>query len=642
MKYCAFAQYNINRLVTAGKSALYYEDYVLSIQYFNQAISSKPFLYEPWYLRGVAKFYLDDYTGAEADCSKALNLNPYVTGIYELRGLCRIRQNNFKGAIADYDKTILYNPDNKSLWYNRVLCRIEDKQYEGAHHDLDSMIRRWDTFAKAYALKAETYFQQKDTIQAATFLDKTLKLDPYDADAWTMRAMISLSKENWKDADQQLSKVIHLRPTKAGNYVNRALARYKVNNLRGALADYDKAIELDPNNFLAHYNRAQLRVQVGDDNRAISDFDFIIRLEPDNVMAIYNRALLRERTGDIYGAISDYSAVIKQFPNFWAGLSSRAKCYRMVGLTAKAENDEFRIFNAQMQKHYGVQKRWSRKKLRSVRKKSDIDLDKYNQLVVADDEGKMEHQYSSEYRGKVQNRKVEAEFMPMFMLTYVAGHNGVNAATAFVNEVESFNHNNKPARNLLVSCNTKRLNGSEADKFFFAADSLSKKIRKLSRVSDGKALIMQRSVMYSLIQNYEDAISDLDVYIETDSTSSMAYWHRGVCLSLLNATKLTKIDEIRLAEQRVLDNLSHAAALSPDNAYIHYDMACVYINSKSYDKAIAALDKAISLNPQMAEAYYNRGLAKIYADDKAGGTADLSKAGELGLFDAYSLIKKYK
>lgn len=123
---------------------------------------------------GVAKFYLDDYTGAEADCSKALNLNPYVTGIYELRGLCRIRQNNFKGAIADYDKTILYNPDNKSLWYNRVLCRIEDKQYEGAHHDLDSMIRRWGTFAKAYALKAETYFQQKDTTQAANFLDKTL------------------------------------------------------------------------------------------------------------------------------------------------------------------------------------------------------------------------------------------------------------------------------------------------------------------------------------------------------------------------------------------------------------------------------------------------------------------------------------
>ena len=49
------AQFNIDRLVTIGRSALYYEDYVLSNQYFNQAISARPYLYEPWYYRAVAK-----------------------------------------------------------------------------------------------------------------------------------------------------------------------------------------------------------------------------------------------------------------------------------------------------------------------------------------------------------------------------------------------------------------------------------------------------------------------------------------------------------------------------------------------------------------------------------------------------------
>ena len=33
----ATAQYRVDRLITAGRSALYYEDYVLSIQYFNHA-----------------------------------------------------------------------------------------------------------------------------------------------------------------------------------------------------------------------------------------------------------------------------------------------------------------------------------------------------------------------------------------------------------------------------------------------------------------------------------------------------------------------------------------------------------------------------------------------------------------------------
>ena len=74
------AQFNTDRLLMIGRSALYYEDYVLSIQYFNQAISSKPYLYEPWFFRGVAKFYLDDYVGAESDCTEALERNPYVVG----------------------------------------------------------------------------------------------------------------------------------------------------------------------------------------------------------------------------------------------------------------------------------------------------------------------------------------------------------------------------------------------------------------------------------------------------------------------------------------------------------------------------------------------------------------------------------
>ena len=47
----ASAQYRVDRLITAGRSALYYEDYVLSIKYFNLAIGAKPYLYEPWYYR---------------------------------------------------------------------------------------------------------------------------------------------------------------------------------------------------------------------------------------------------------------------------------------------------------------------------------------------------------------------------------------------------------------------------------------------------------------------------------------------------------------------------------------------------------------------------------------------------------------
>ena len=61
------AQLNTTRVMEIGRNALYFEDYVLSIQYFNQVIDSKPFLHEPYFFRGLAKFYLDDFVGADED-----------------------------------------------------------------------------------------------------------------------------------------------------------------------------------------------------------------------------------------------------------------------------------------------------------------------------------------------------------------------------------------------------------------------------------------------------------------------------------------------------------------------------------------------------------------------------------------------
>ena len=81
----ASAQFNTDRLMVSGRSALYYEDYVLSIQYFNQVLTAKPYLYEPWFFRGLAKFYLDDFGGAESDVTHAIGLNPYIYNMYELR-----------------------------------------------------------------------------------------------------------------------------------------------------------------------------------------------------------------------------------------------------------------------------------------------------------------------------------------------------------------------------------------------------------------------------------------------------------------------------------------------------------------------------------------------------------------------------
>jgi tetratricopeptide (TPR) repeat protein len=70
----ATAQWNTDRILTIGRNALYFEDYVLSIQYFNQVIKIKPYLPEPYLYRGIAKLQLGDYQSADKIVPKLLNV----------------------------------------------------------------------------------------------------------------------------------------------------------------------------------------------------------------------------------------------------------------------------------------------------------------------------------------------------------------------------------------------------------------------------------------------------------------------------------------------------------------------------------------------------------------------------------------
>jgi tetratricopeptide (TPR) repeat protein len=629
-----WAQYNTDRLLTIGRSALYYEDYVLSIQYFNQAISAKPYLFEPWYYRAIAKYYLDDFAGAENDCSEAIRRNPYVVGIYELRGLCRIQQKNYEDAIKDYNQALRYEPEGMNLWHNRALCRIQQKEYDKALAEIDTMAQRWSTNARVYAMQSEVYLLEKDTTKAISSLEKSLEIDAYNGNTWAMRSMISLAREEWKEGEGYLNKAIHLLPKQAGLYINRALARFNQNNLRGAMADYDMALDFEPNNFLGHYNRGLLRAQVGDDNRAITDFDFVLKLEPDNLMALYNRALLLEKTGDPRGAIRDYSKVIDEYPNFWTGLHQRAQCYRSLGMTKQAEQDEFRILKAQINKRFGKQPRLSKDKMR---KRSDEDIEKYNQLAVADEQ-EMEHEYQSDYRGRVQNRKVGMDYLPMYALSTEKYQHAVKYYVPYNRLVEQLNAKLPAGSQIHIVCNQSTLSEASMRRYFNRIDSLTQLIGQQSHEQQMLTLL-QRAVAYSAIQNYDAAIEDLTMYILTDSLSAVAYWQRAVCQSRLNAFNASQGTDVKLQTARVLADLCQAIRLD-ESAYLYYNRGNIHAQRADYTHAIEDYTKAIALDQHLAEAYYNRGLAHLALKHQQESVADLSKAGELGLYQAYSIIKQ--
>lgn len=653
------AQINTERVMMIARNALYFEDYVLSIQYFNQVINAKPYLYEPYFFRGLAKINLDDFQGAEVDCDDAIQRNPFVVGAYQIRGLARIRQNKYDGAIEDYQKALHYAPENVTLWHNLALCHIQKKDYKAAAQDLAKLLAISPKYTRAYLMRGEVALKQQDTIRALKDFDLAIETDKYDPDAWASRAIVSLQQGKYAEAEADLNRATHLNAKNAGNYINRALARFHQKNLRGAMSDYDLALDIDPNNFLGHYNRGLLRAQVGDDNRAIQDFDFVLQVEPDNMMATFNRGLVRAQTGDYKGAISDYSTVIDQYPNFLAGYHHRSEARKKIGDRKGAEKDDFKILKAQLDKQNGVTandktvaENKDDEEGNKTRKKSNKDMNNYRKIVIAD-EADTEQRYKSDYRGKVQDRNVNIKMEPMYALTYYEKMSEVKRAVHYHKFIDDLDRSKILPKRLYITNMEAPLTEDQVKYHFALIDTHTSVI-----VADPENVQKRfaRALDFYLVQDFANSADDLTQAILLDNTFFPAYFMR----SLVRCKQLEYIKaeegfntgvpsgtapaqpKVSMADYDVVKkDLDRVIALAPDFVYAYYNRGNVSAMLKDYRTAIVDYDKAINLNKNFAEAYFNRGLTHVLLGNNKLGIADLSKAGELGIVSAYNVIKRF-
>jgi tetratricopeptide (TPR) repeat protein len=221
-----------------------------------------------------------------------------------------------------------------------------------------------------------------------------------------------------------------------------------------------------------------------------------------------------------------------------------------------------------------------------MRKRSDEDIEKYNQLAVAD-EYDMQHDYQSEYRGRVQNRKVGMDYMPMYVLSTVKQTNAVRSYVAYDRQVDSLN----------------RQLPKHLQLFIVAGNS---------------------------------SIADPTPYMRVDSTSVVACWLKAFCQWQADSL------DVPLRTANLIDQLTQAISQSSANAYLYYDRGNAYVQCLDFAAAIDDYTRAIAIDGNLAEAWYNRGLAYLAQKRQAEGINDLSKAGELGLYTAYSIIKRQR
>jgi len=456
-----------------------------------------------------------------------------------------------------------------------------------------------------------------------------------------------------------------------------------LNDLRGAMTDYDQVISMDNRNLIARFNRGLLRFQVGDNNRAIEDFDVVIEIEPDNYMAYYNRALLNHETGNYTGAVYDFDVVLNQYPNFMPGYLSRSEAKRRLNDIIGADRDYWTAVELDEKNRRGerpvstsgnVTQNEDQSDEERTREQSDKNIDKFNRLVVYDKEEQQRNRYQSEVRGRVQDRNVRIDIEPSFILSYYEKANQVAEVVYYDRSVEEFNTRMVLSWKILLTNREAALTEDQIATHFESIDDYSSKIEREPRNAD---YFFGRGIDYMLVQDFNEAITNFDQVIHINPSYTLAYFNRAIVrykqmeynLSQASSSSndlytmnflfgqgnnafsststftptdlLDESKDIRLNDyELILRDYDIVIQQNPEFTYAYYNRGNIRCVQRDYRAAIADYNEAILRDPEFAEAYFNRGLSRLSLGDVERGIADLSKAGELGIMNAYSIIKR--
>jgi len=668
------AQINTDQVVNIGRNALYFEDYVLAIQYFNQAIKAKPFLAEPYFYRSVAKISLEDYGGAEQDAAMAIERNPFIVDAYQVRGVARQNLRNYKGAVEDYDAGLNLMPEDKNMLMNRAVCEIELKNYDEAQQTFERLLQLDRRNDRAYLGLAQMSLAKADTAAALENLNRSIALSKNNAGAYVMRAEIATrTNQDFESAVADMDSAIMLEPHYAGYFINRAYMKYNLDDYFGAMADYDYAISLDPASQEAHFNRGLLRAEVGDNNKAITDFDFVLNSNPSNFMALYNRALLHMRTGQYREAVGDFTAILKKYPNFEAGYMARGEAKFRMGDRKGGEADYERAmaifkrnkthvstFNpAEIETTAAIKKAEQRALSDDEEPETAEDIiNRFNTLLTVSESDPVKPEYANRQRGHVQNDNIEVEPMPMFMLTYHQSANQLNSNPYYLSEISALNDARVLPGKLLLVVGEGQMSEDDIQRHFGNIDYYN------SLFAQGRSRSIDyfaRGLEYLMVKNPESAISDADQTVALSPDFMLAYFLRAdaryMQYRMAQARDVAQDDLMAdapdgksqamlrqrqdvTALEQMMSDLNQILKLTPKNVYAHYNKGNVYMLQGDITSAISSYTNAIQLKPDLAEAYYNRGLMYLRMGNKGLGIADLSKAGELGVLPSYNILKR--
>ena len=638
----ASAQLNKAYFYYVGRSHLMNNKYEDAIRTLNVLLKVDKKAHEGYFLRGIAKYNLGDLLGAELDFSTAIDHNPVFTLAFQYRAIAHLQFGNYDDALKDFQEAIDLRPDVASPYYSRGITYTLTKQYERAIADFDKFIKQESRVASAYVHRGDAYLFMGDTIAAVKDYNTAIVTNRNDPNGYNRRGGIYMAQDSVALAVEQFDEAVECDSTYILSYFNRAVALSKTLEIKRSLADFDRVIELDPTSSIAYFNRAIVRVHIGDYNRALDDYNMVAKYSADNVLVYFNRALLHTELGDVESAIEDYSRAIELYPDFATAYLNRAYLKYvmkdMEGSKSDKESADSKIAeykNKLKDSNFSIYADTSRSFNQLLSFETKLTGSNFKQMGVSDE---------------------DISLLPLFRFSITEDSivNEVDPERYWLERVEEFE---KSIGNPEVML-TNRVSTLSVDSIMRLDNSLSEEF--VQNVG-GWRTIFKLGITQSLIKQYTSSINTYTQAIEMNPSSPFLYLNRStvrsemidfvssidnsysnISINIDPTSRLNNITPNRVYNyDDAIEDLNKAIKLYPEFAHLYYNRANLQALSERFPEAYDDYSMAIQLWGNFPDAYYNRGLVQIFMKDIRKGCMDMSKAGELGVRQAYTVLKIY-
>lgn len=654
------AQISKEYFFAKGTNELIDRRYSSAIESFNLLLKIDTAMYDAYFRRAIAKYNLGDAIGALADFSHALRLNPVFTYAYFYRAIVRNAMGSHMDALRDLDEAESLRPQFTEIYYSRGVSYFYLQQFEQALYNYNQYLRHNPNSSSGYLMRGACLLFLKDTAAALADYDRAIAINTLDPDGYSRRGRLFAMQNNHAAAIADFSHAIKLDTASSLNYYFRALAYYNDHKIEPALHDMQKVLILDPYNALAHYNRAIMYVQIGRYDDALADYNHAADINPRNVLIYYNRAALHLEQGRERAAIADYSKAIELYPDFANAYLNRSYAKRKLGdlRSAKADYDMAQSMVAQ---HH------QRASMGGDSASYADTARQYDKLIAFDaDFGSKDFD-----NNLLQYQRADITLQPLCRISVGMEHNAVahDYNKMYYNEAWEAWRRQHSGMGLGISAHGGQRSAQDRKTWEQRADAIIDSMAYRSGIGYfAKATLLAEQNMYNAaISFYEQALaierdnafyyfamssaqSDMIDFMSSideqqsapiviDNAQSM---HGGVGMQYKDKMPAAAAAIAPAYDYgRAIDALDRVIALLPSFAYAYYNRGGLRCRSNQFPQAIEDYTAAIERYPYFADAYYNRGLIQIYLRDTHKGCMDMSKAGELGIGQAYNVIKRY-